>query len=494
MKIPLSLGPSYQNRTLNNIQRTVNWYPEETPEGWCLVSRPGLRRLDSVANNAACRGAIYVDGINGPQWFTVNGNTVYELDSSGADTSRGTISGSATQEVILCVADTATQVYIIIVQPGINAYYMETSAGSPTLIAGAGAPSNPLWCCFIDQYVVLVNGTRNFYLSGLADPTSWGTLRTAQAESLPDPITQCFNLENKLMLVGPGTIEGFYDTGNSSFPFERVQGMIYDIGATSGQRRPAATINGNLFFISSTNGANNTFWSIGNKGKRKISTPVIDGQINSQLAVEWEVEAWHELGHDFVKFHNFGHTTAGAATAGACYVWDDTFGCWHERTSGGTSLQGTYRMKMAITGPQASRSLPFAFDNQDGSVYSLDESLSTDGATPVAFDKIRDFGPIESGDDRVKHTRLRLDAEVKYDSTASPTLSATLQKSDNGGQSYDTGLTLSRVLASATTAQKVRLEARRLGAPRERYYRLTLSPQARIILKLAELEAEAERS
>jgi hypothetical protein len=478
MKIPLSLGPSYTKRTLNRVQKCMDWYPERSGDEWVLVGRPGLRVLDTVANNAACRWAYYAEG-NG-KWYSVNGNRLYEITAAGADTDRGTLSASSGNVVMV---DNGAQ--LLIIQQGVNAYSYNFATTGFALVSDANFPTTPYGCCFIDQRVVVVNGTANFYLSELDDLTDWTPVRSAEAESNPDVLYACFNIDGKLWLVGTSSVEVWYNTGNASFTFERVTGQTYNIGLSAANPKAACALNGNLYMLSSSNGSVAGIWSLGREGQRKISTPDIDDLIASSYASGWMAFAYQDLGHEFVFFSNQS-SPSGVGTV----VWDNATQAWHQRNSFNGLALTAYRAKVILQAPQSDSVLPMAFDDQDGSVYAVDPNLNTDGAGTWAIQRVRDFGPIEAGANLIFHHKLRLDMEVKYDSTASPTLSATLAKSDNAGQSFDSGVTLSRALTSATTAQRVPLEARRLGSSRERYYRLTMSPAARVVLKLAELDAE----
>jgi hypothetical protein len=78
--------------------------------------------------------------------------------------------------------------------------------------------------------------------------------------------------------------------------------------------------------------------------------------------------------------------------------------------------------------------------------------------------------------------------EAQHDSSSSYTLSMLLQKSDDGGRTFDTGITVSKAITNGTSAQQVTLTTPPLGSFKAgRTYRATFAgPAARLILRRAE--------
>jgi hypothetical protein len=127
---------------------------------------------------------------------------------------------------------------------------------------------------------------------------------------------------------------------------------------------------------------------------------------------------------------------------------------------------------------------PLAFDYSNGKIYALGSSNDYGG---TAITRVLDF-KVDGGLSRTVNQGLRFEFEAQHDSSSSYTLSATLQKSDDAGLTFDTGIALSKSITSGTSAQQVVLTTPPLGSFKAgRIYRLTFTgPAARLILRRAE--------
>ena len=89
MIIPF-LGGSYEGRSSNVAPETcINWFYEKGTSGESLVGTAGATVLTAGTSTQAAevRGGI---AYNGLAYFVI-GNTLYEIDSGGTATSRGTL-------------------------------------------------------------------------------------------------------------------------------------------------------------------------------------------------------------------------------------------------------------------------------------------------------------------------------------------------------------------------------------------------------------------
>lgn len=89
---------------------------------------------------------------------------------------------------------------------------------------------------------------------------------------------------------------------------------------------------------------------------------------------------------------------------------------------------------------------------------------------------------------------MRIEAEIKHADTASYTVTAVLQKSENMGLSFDSGVSVARAITSGTTAQRVLFDFHNLGSSENRVYRLTFTgPSAYITLRRCDIMIEKGR-
>jgi hypothetical protein len=465
MRIPLPMftAPSYGDRTLNEVQRCVNLYPEKTPQGWKLISSPGLTLIAAVANNEPCRGAYYSSNGN---LYSAHGDDLYLLSSSSA-TDVGDLSTSL-GNVRFC--DNGT--YLLIVD-GSNGYVLTIGSPGLTAIVDANFPNNPNWCAFKDGYfIVTEQGSDTFYLSALNDPTDWTPVTSAQAESAGDNIEAVVNSGNEILLLGVRTVEPWYNTGNADFPFERISGAIKKIGV---HEPLSIAIDGEtVYMVAVSDSVVPSVWAISTGQAQKVSPPYVDAALGNGVL------------RGFIYQHE-GHTFYQINQALKSWVYDISTGAWHERESDVSSSYLYNRMVFAVN-RGGSNSGTIACDIANGNFYFI-ASNSENG---TAIRRRRAFGPIEAGARRMFHHRIIFVLEIDHDSSASYTLEASLDWTDDGGLTWSTARTLTKAITSGTTGQRVQLEALRLGSTRQRYYRITFTgPAARIVLQSAELEMDA---
>lgn len=469
MKVPLPMftAPSYGDRTLNEVQRCVNLFPEKTTQGYKLISTPGLVLRGTVANNTPSRGTHYTTT---GRCFSVHDNDLYEVSTTFPETDRGDLNTSS-GNVRFC--DNGT--YMLIVD-GTDGYVYNLGTDSLTTIADGNFPDGPIWCCFKDGYFFVVDaGTNTFYLSQLNDPSDWTPVTAATAESSGDALVACVPAGNEVWMIGAGTSEPWYNTGNADFPFERITGGIRKIGAGAfgASALSIASHQDAIYMVATGDGILPSVWELSINGLRKLSTPYIDAALEGGTSSA------------FIYQHD-GHLLYQLNATSTSWVYDITEGAWHERDSNFSGVYSTNRLISAVNRDN----LPaLGFDRTNGNVYTLAGTTNTENSIDIR--RRRAFGPVEAGALLMFHHRIRFVLEVDHDSDASYTLEASLDWSDDGGATWSTARTLSKAITSGTTGQRVMMEANRLGSSRQRYYRITFTgPAARIVLQSAELDMD----
>jgi len=467
-EVPEFCAPSYLDRTANNLQRMQNFVPEKTPEGWKLVSYPGYQYLNAFANNAACRGAFYTST---GRLFSVNGNTVYEYGVGGSITSRGTIS---TSSGIVYFADNGLELLIVV--DGVNGYTVTLSSGAPTLIADANFPSSPRGAAFIDGYFVVCKGSSGqFYLSQLYDGTDWTPIQFATAEYAGDSLYAVKRLGSQLYLFGTQTVEVWSDTGNASFPFERVNGATINVGL--GGQVSLAVFKDVAYFVGSSQAGQRPIYALSQAGLKKISTPYIESLIWNMIVPAWDGYCFSNNGHDYYALQN--------GSNGGVLVYDITYDCWMENVLIGT----TYPLKLILNCFDTNGEAAYAFSNSDGSIYEVKRGYNSLNGSNIT--RSRTFGPIGNGTSRLFHSAIRFVFEAQFDSTPSTTFSGlSIDWTDDDGYSYATAVTPSVTITATTNGQLVTVEARRLGMSPKRYYRITCTGAAQFIFQGCYLDAQ----
>lgn len=478
--VPQFTAPSYGDRTLNEVQRCVNLYPEKTASGWVLVSTPGLGLFATTANDAACRGAFW-SSIG--TLFSVHGNVLYVTGSNGAMSNLGTLAGSSGQ---VYMADNGLQLFLTDGGSGAN-YTYTFSTGTITAVADANCPTGSM-VTFQDGYFIL--GRRNtgeFYLSALYDGTDWTPIQFATAENQGDTLTGVYSNGQNLFLVGQKTVEVWYNTGNPDFPFERINGATVQIGCV--QAPSMANINGILFFYGSSIGGKGAVWQFSGTSPKKISTPYIES-----IFAAYDVAGVFGITYQ-IDGHTFYQITATNAINAKTFVYDVFQETWFQKESDVSSAYTWDRLRFVINAFD-SFACPIGFDSYNGRMYKvggdpLIVNVNTENGTAIRRQRV--FGPIESDTKRVFHSQIRFEIEWKSDATGTTSLAPTLDWTDDGGLTYSTPITMTKTVTSSTTGQRVIFIANRLGSSVSRYYRLNISGPAKIILKKCELDLKEGR-
>ncbi len=472
MILPEFTVPSYQNRPLGSIQSCINLYPEKVGDGYHLVGTSGLYPIGTVTNNEACRGALAVIYLGAHRLYSVHGDKVYRVYSGGTKTEIGTINVGSGR---VSMAYSSTQIVIV---DGFDGFIVNLATDVVTTIVDVDFPASPGSVTFQDSRFIVNNiGTGDFFISALDNGSSWDGLDYAEAEGFPDNLQAVVSNGTNLFLIGAASTEIWYNTRNPLFTYERISGAGFQVGTTA--RHSVASLNGTIFFLGSSNAGRGSVWMVNGTNPTRVSTPTVEESINAwQYGVVFGF-CFSENGHQFYQVTN--------TTTAETWVFDMVEGLWHKRTSGALGYHRAAVICNAFQDVVPTTSGLYAFDTENGSIYTLPIGYSQDNGATIT--RTRDFGPVRSGIHRIIHHQIRIELDIKHDSSASFTLAPTLSWTDDGGKTFSTARTLTKAITSGTTAQRTMLQADRLGSSYERTYRLTFAgPAARILLKSCNLE------
>ena len=242
-EVPIPLvGPSYESRERPlSAQATKNLYPSIDPEAKSIVSLhrfPGMKSWSTITAGAD-RGIYEANGVT----YKVTGNTLYSIDSSGTETSRGTIAG--TGHVDFAHDDT----YLVIVVDGsveyLNQFFIYSGEGLTPYQYEIGTAT----LTEITDTDLTTIGNGVFAVSDVADPDSILGSNVATAESHPDGILRNVVYNQLVYFFGSHTVEPWWNSGTGNPPFDRVQGAVRPYGLAG--RMAVATIDEHIYFLDS---------------------------------------------------------------------------------------------------------------------------------------------------------------------------------------------------------------------------------------------------
>lgn len=174
---------------------------------------------------------------------------------------------------------------------------------------------------YLDGYFIAIKpDSDRFHISGLHDVVNWAALEFAEIESFPDKTKAVTHNGNDLIFFGENTIEFWFDSGNTDFPFEP---------------RPGATIEQGILARNTIAGLENTVIFVDNHRSVYRVVPYSTERISS-YAVDEDLQKVTDL--DSFRAFSYvegGHHFYGLSSDMWTWIYDFSTGLWHQRESYG---------------------------------------------------------------------------------------------------------------------------------------------------------------
>lgn len=333
--------------------------------------------------------------------------------------------------------------------------------------------SNPTTATYIDGYVVFPDaGTNQFYWTDLYT-NNIEALNFSSAEANSDYVTACFSNNEDLWVFGPKVTEIWYDYGQNNYVFQRRGGLLVETGCASPYTICKTSVSGgspgNIFFLSSSDRSGPNVVVTQGYTPTRISTFAVE-QSFSQVTQDQLSSA------QGFSFEQEGCLFYALQIEGLNYTWVYDFTnsnlyqkpLWHKRsyTDPNTGIQSQWRAAYCVM----FQNTMLAFDNVNGSVYSLTFDAYDDAGAPITRQRTTPY--IVNNMNRMFYNWLALDikAGVGNDTTITPTVY--LQFSNNNGNTWSNPLPNS---PGAMGSYATRVIWYQLGEARSRLFRLTMT-------------------
>jgi hypothetical protein len=454
---------AYQARALPlAAQQCVNYYAEAAPpdaksQVVCYNS-PGIKAFgDGLAG--AVRGAKVMAGV----LYVVAGDTVYSVNSSGTETSLGTID-TFVSPVSMAVNRAAVQELCIV--DGADGWIYDTSNGLVKISDGDFQSADTV--TFQDGYFIFnYAGTSQFFISALNDGTSITATDFADAEGSPDKVVAVYSNHRELWVFGEETTEVYFNSGNLDFPFERISGAYLERGC--GAAHSIADDDNTLFWL----GEDKIVYRAVGYTPQRISTHAIEEEMRKMSSVS-DAFAFFVT----IEGHKFYHLTF--PTGEKTFVYDVSTGFWHERES----LDARYWRVSSYVDVYGKHLVGDAFQ---GRIGELDlDTFQEFGSTMQGILA----GPVIHNDrKRLFHRRFELDIESGVGTTTGGDPQLWMDYSDDGGRTWSARKPF-RSLGARGEYQK-RLRWLRLGSSRTRIYRVTVADAVKRSIIASNVDIEA---
>jgi hypothetical protein len=451
---------------LQDMQVSMNWYPEisrnpGSKEPVALLGAPGLTLLVALPTGPV-RGLWVLPG--GKTAIAVGGNTAYFLTDDGVSVSYKTLGTLDTSSGIVNIRDNATGGIAVIVD-GSNGYVVNIAARSLAKIqdeAWLGATK----VLFIDGWFIFNRpDTQTFYTS----PLYWNGVAPLDAtyfalkDSSSDNIVTMIEDKREMWLIGERTTEVWYDAGNPTFPFGRVQGITMQHGCAA--VNSIARVGSDLFWLGKDE--QGSAYLLQTQGYTEM--PLINHGIDNVMASFSSIEdavayGYQEDGHLFyvVTFPSADQT----------WVYDVTSNMWHQRGSYDSILGVFHRHRSNCYAYYGERLV--VGDYVNGNIYAMSRKVYADNGDPLVCWRRTSHIWDEENRERVFHSQLQIEftpgVGLSYGQGTDP--QAVLKWSDDGGQTWGNEHWTSIGRIGQT---KNRAIWRRLGYARDRIYDVKLS-------------------
>lgn len=358
---------SYKARSgLMSSERLLNMYaelnPEESPFRVSLYGTPGVDIWTLLDNYQP----IYGMQVMGENLYVVCGVSVYKINSTKTMTLLGTI-GTTPGRVMM--TENGTQVTIL-TENG-TAYYATTSTVEQITDEDYQLANS---VTTLDGYSIFTKKeSTQFFISAIRDTTSYSALDFASAEAESDDLVTVLSYNRQLILLGTRSIEIWYNSGNPTFPFERVDGVLIKRGVI-GKYAAISDMTGVYW-----QGDDKIIYNASNYTPQRISTHAVEKAIQSYETIDDAFFGiYTQEGHKFLCITY--------PTAQKTWVYDITTRLWHERSS----LNPVTRQQQAWL-PNCYANFfeqSLVGDTNTGTIYELDLDTYTENGTPIIAEMI----------------------------------------------------------------------------------------------------------
>lgn len=330
---------------------------------------------------------------------------------------------------------------------------------------------------YMDSFLIFNKpSTGSFYLSPLNAVLPLNGLDIYSASAAPDSIAGLIELQESLYLFGTKHLEVFYNSGGPvGATFTRIQGAVIEIGCVAAFS--IAKIGTAVYWLGQDNNGRGIVYSAQGLQAQRISTFAIEQEIVA-LGDLSNARAWtyQQAGHTFYCLNLPGDTRT--------WCFDTTTSLWHERAY---LSSGAYARSLPDCHAYA-YSTNVVGDYSSGNVYALDRTTLSDNGNPL----IRERSAPHLSQDmlRLFHSRFQLDMQtgVGIDGSGQGSApQAMLQWSNDNGNSWSNEHWVS---IGAIGARLTRAIWRRLGAARDRVYRVRISDPVSVTLLGAQVDIE----
>lgn len=466
IKLPIVGGAYNDPNTAIGCQTCINMYPEVTQDSYksvsALLPAPAMKTLYTKGITASCRGFAALSNGN---IYAVYGHELYRLGD--------------TFEAMPDVYIDGDKPVIIAENSQYAAFVSDSTVYTLDMISGEWAQYGAALLYPADDVTTLAQrfifnrrGTGQIFwtdtLSTNIDPLSFAT-----AEASPDNVTAIQAHQKTLWIFGETSTEIWYATGDNKAPFLPMQGAAIYAGCLL--PRTIERFGESLVWLSnSINGNSQVVMTQGYQVQR-ISNHALEKELTSYDTTDASAYVYQETGHSFYVLN--------IPKENKTWVFDGATGLWHQRAlfRNGEFFRHPSEYHAMHKGVHV-----FAHADQVTMMGICTGCMDNIGDETLPQVRERTTHAVSRTQNMVRHNRLTLIAQQatgQPNSTDDPQVM--LSFSDDDGVSWSD--TRWRGLGKRGEHKK-RTFWTRLGASRNRAYRVRVTDAAMLVITGAELE------
>lgn len=358
MTAPINVtGPSYQSRSKPlSSQQTKNWYQQYNENGkdpYVLMPFPGLCTINSTITGKD-RGFHRMAEV----LYQVKGEYLYEIDSLGVHTLRGSILGSSR-----CImADDGINLFIVV--PGEQVWQYTTDTLTVTEVTDVNITGALSVDFFNNQFIYTFADFST--ISNVGNGAVASGLNRVGEETLPDAMVRDFVFEEVIYRCGVRSIVGWYNSGVGSPPIDKLQGRIFSVGLAA--PHSIAKTDEAFYWL----GDDNAIYRAQSGSRQRVSTDAISNAIANFSVID------DAIGFTYtIEGQNF--YTITFPTANKTFVINEALSenGWFELST------GTKDDKWQASSVISAYGKKYAADADNGNIYILDLECYTNNGAPL---------------------------------------------------------------------------------------------------------------
>jgi hypothetical protein len=345
-------GPDGTNELINAYVENAGEEGKSVTPIYCV---DGLRPF-ALLEGGPCRAMLGASG----GLFPVMGSNVYSINAAASETFIGSVPPTGPAFMARNRREIDPQIAI---SSGGFVYLIVN--GVLTRVTDLDLPTVSS-VDFMDGYFIYTindGSSGRYMISAIEDGSLVSALDSGSAESSPDRLLRSIRRRDELWHMGEETIEVHKNTGNATFPFERLSGATIDFGLRAVSS--AVLVDGNLVWLANDNTV---------RKSEDYSAVRI-----SHHDVERSIEADPNKG-DIAAFtySKGGHTYYQISGTGFTWRHDFATGTWVNLRSYGKS-----RHRASVSAKLGD--VTVVGDYQTSNLYTVDSSYGKDGVDPLVW-------------------------------------------------------------------------------------------------------------